>query len=218
MGRIDNVGKYLYLNRANKNGWINGHNPVIKGFNAPYGLTPLGVSAPMLRVYSRFYLVLENFSCAYLFTYYHGVIYYPPKSNQQQKTMTTYIKSFTRWAALCLLILPFLSVANSEPVRWNIDTHQPHFADINGDGVDDLLLQANTSDGHHSLVLGSKVDGSKVDGLAGLYLSSNQQTMPAKLAGSDWAVSQGKVTSDSLANLATPSFGVGFRHRSNNAI
>ena len=103
--------------------------------------------------------------------------------------MTTPTKSFTRWAALCLLILPFLSVANSEPVRWNIDTHQPHFADINGDGVDDLLLQANTPDGQHSLVFGFKVNGSH-----GQYLASNQQTMPAKLAGSDWAVSQGRVT------------------------
>ena len=124
--------------------------------------------------------------------------------------MTTYTKSFNRWAALCLLILPFLSLAAPEPVLWNTQTHQPHFADINGDGVDDLLLQANTSDGNHLLVLGSKVQGSEVLGSDRQYLASNQQTMPAKLAGSDWAVSQGRVTSDSLANLATPSFGVGF--------
>ena len=32
---------------------------------------------------------------------------------------------------------------NAEPVApWNNLTHQPHYADINGDGFNDLLLQA----------------------------------------------------------------------------
>ena len=104
------------------------------------------------------------------------------------KTSPKSSKFFLRLAALCLLILPFLSFADPELVVWSTDTHQPHFADIDGDGVSDLLLQAHDPDGHHSFVLGA----SERDGVR--YWASNQQRLPAQLAGSDWAVGQSAVT------------------------
>ena len=72
--------------------------------------------------------------------------------------------------------------------HWSNGHHQAHFADVNGDGVSDLLLQANHVDGSSSLILGSNTSGDV------RYLSSHQQALPAQLAGSYWDASQAKVT------------------------
>jgi hypothetical protein len=87
-----------------------------------------------------------------------------------------------------LLSLPFLTNANNPEVAWSNETHQPHFADINGDGISDLLLQANTPAGQSSLTLGT---GSG-------YLAVNQQLLPARLASESsnygWDITQAHIT------------------------
>ncbi|MFT4926700.1 MAG: hypothetical protein ACI8WB_002798, partial [Phenylobacterium sp.] len=87
-----------------------------------------------------------------------------------------------------LLSLPFLTNANNPDVAWSNETHQPHFADINGDGISDLLLQANTAAEQSSLTLGT---GSG-------YLAANQQLFPARLASGSsnygWDITQAHIT------------------------
>ena len=93
-----------------------------------------------------------------------------------------------RLTAAVLLLCPLSSFADTSIVNWSNDHHQAHFADINGDGVSDLLLQANHVDGSSSLVLGSNTSGDV------RYLSSHQQALPAQLSGSHWDASQAKAT------------------------
>ncbi len=83
-------------------------------------------------------------------------------------------------AAMLLIALPFLSSADDLSVDWSNDNHIPHFADINGDGVDDLLLQANSPEQTSSLIFGEK----RTDGVR--YAVSNQQHLPTQLANNDW--------------------------------
>ncbi len=58
-------------------------------------------------------------------------------------------------------------------VEWSIEAHQPHFADINGDGVQDMLLQANTSAQTSLMVLGEN------SALGVRYTLANQRSLPA---------------------------------------
>ncbi|MFT4926458.1 MAG: hypothetical protein ACI8WB_002556, partial [Phenylobacterium sp.] len=71
-----------------------------------------------------------------------------------------------------LLLLPLLTNANSLDVAWSNETHQPHFADVNGDGISDLLLQANTAAEQSSVTLGTSSG----------YQVANQQVLPARLS------------------------------------
>ncbi len=79
--------------------------------------------------------------------------------------------------AMLLFTWLFLSPQSiATEVEWSIEAHQPHFADINGDGVQDMLLQANTSAQTSSLVLGEGV-------AAGVgYTVDNQRPLPAQLS------------------------------------
>ena len=82
--------------------------------------------------------------------------------------------------ATLLLTLSFSSLADDLPAHWSTDNHTPHFADINGDGIDDLLLQANSPEQTSSLIFGEK----RTDGVR--YAVSNQQHLPTQLANNDW--------------------------------
>ncbi len=79
--------------------------------------------------------------------------------------------------AMLLFTWLFLSPQSiATEVEWSIEAHQPHFADINGDGVQDMLLQANTLAQTSSLVLGEGV-------AAGVgYTVDNQRPLPAQLS------------------------------------
>ncbi|MCJ8273496.1 MAG: FG-GAP-like repeat-containing protein [Psychrosphaera sp.] len=55
--------------------------------------------------------------------------------------------------AITLALCSTVAFAQQTP-EWSTDTHHPHFADIDGDGVSDLLLQAKTTANSNMLLLG----------------------------------------------------------------
>ncbi|NQZ09858.1 MAG: VCBS repeat-containing protein, partial [Algicola sp.] len=55
--------------------------------------------------------------------------------------------------ALCSTVALSQQTAQ-QTTQWSTDTYHPHFADINGDGVSDLLLQTKSNDNDSLLLLG----------------------------------------------------------------
>jgi hypothetical protein len=58
------------------------------------------------------------------------------------------------------LLLSFTNTAaeNNTTVSWSTETHTPHFADVNGDEISDLILQAKSDANSSSLVLGAGIE------------------------------------------------------------
>ena len=100
----------------------------------------------------------------------------------------TFPRSFTSLTTVLLLTLSYSANASAATeVGWSNDSHQHYFADINGDGVSDLLLQANTSDESSSLILGEIKQGDVN------YLASNQTALPSQIAGYEWDATQARL-------------------------
>ena len=76
--------------------------------------------------------------------------------------------------ALTMAMQSFTAVASDgQDVQWSNNTQQPHFADVNGDGIQDLLLQSKDT-AHDSWLVTGQPDAS--GNLK--YLVSNKQLLP----------------------------------------
>lgn len=87
------------------------------------------------------------------------------------------------------LFLLFSYNAQADEITWGSENYQHHYADFNGDGLPDLLLQSHSDENYHQLILGElSEDGYKV-----LHLKANQQLLPEFLSHHNWNTSLAKL-------------------------
>lgn len=86
--------------------------------------------------------------------------------------------------SMCLCVTQY-SIA--EQFQWG-DNYQPFYADLNNDGITDLLLQSDSEQVPSELVLGEVVNGNVV------YLTANQQTLPSLIGQYTWSQQNAAVT------------------------
>lgn len=80
---------------------------------------------------------------------------------------------------IALLCAAFSGLAQ-ERVQWDDQTHQPHFADVNGDGITDLILQAKNKNSYPKWISGTIHEGQL------FHTEANSKPLNVLISNSSW--------------------------------
>lgn len=80
---------------------------------------------------------------------------------------------------IALLCAAFSGLAQ-ERVQWDDQTHQPHFADFNGDGITDLILQAKNKNSYPKWIPGTIHEGQL------FHTEANSKPLNVLISNSTW--------------------------------